>query len=369
MSTIAWLGALEIAAGFTLQQWGDPLEKSKMVLVADQNLGWRQKANFSGMFQGKKLRTNELGLRSRPLADIGKDAKTVLVLGPSSTFGWGLEEDQTYTAILRKLLENAHPESRINVINAGQIGYSSWQGLEFYKSYFHNSMKLDIIVIAYGVNDVDKFRFYFSSSLSDKTEFSVPKKRLEIFMQNWLYARSSVSLISRLRHVTSRMTGCYQKTMPVRRVDDADFMKNIEDLIRLGTSRGARVILLTSPYALPVSQGNDPDRERRLTEAYYYLSSAYCSLGNARDGRSMFEKARRREPTRIARDIEKLNNRLREKAIKDGVLLIDAERLVGTAAGNANFVDPIHLSAAGNKQIAAALFLEIFQHDILFKKK
>ncbi len=197
VSLFAWLVLFEFAAAYWVARWGDPLDKVKQVLVADGKLGWRQKKDFNGKFLDVSLKTNELGLRGNPLGEFSKASKNIVLLGPSSTFGWGVEESKTYASLLQKILRNKHPGSKIYTLNAGQIGFSSWQGLYFFKDGKLNALKIDVLVIAYGVNDVDKFRFFYTSPLSDKEEFGVPKNVQEISLQNILLKSNFLNLLSR----------------------------------------------------------------------------------------------------------------------------------------------------------------------------
>ena len=101
-------------------------------------------------------------------------------------FGWGVKQNETYSEALKELFEMKHPNSHIEVINAGQIGFSSWQGLAFLKNENLASLKADIIVIAYGVNDTDKFRFFYNSTKADKDEFKEEKSSVELLLLNTL---------------------------------------------------------------------------------------------------------------------------------------------------------------------------------------
>ncbi len=75
ISLFAWIIIIEFVANYGIKKWGDPLDKSKQVLMADQMIGWRQKTNFNGKFLNIPLKTNELGLRNNSLSDIKKTSK------------------------------------------------------------------------------------------------------------------------------------------------------------------------------------------------------------------------------------------------------------------------------------------------------
>jgi lysophospholipase L1-like esterase len=77
------------------------------------------------------VHTNERGFRTAPFADRPAPGTTrVAVLGDSSTFGWGVEAFEAYPARLQGELAARWgiPPERIEVLNLGVPGYSSFQG-------------------------------------------------------------------------------------------------------------------------------------------------------------------------------------------------------------------------------------------------
>ncbi|MBN1878599.1 hypothetical protein JW823_00635 [bacterium] len=101
---------------------------------------------------------NELGFRG-PLPDVEKPSGVirVLCLGDSGTFGWAMNDDETYPVHLEMLLnEWAETHSsgiRFEVINAGINGYSTFQAIEQYKVLEHR-LQPDIVTLAAGRNDL-----------------------------------------------------------------------------------------------------------------------------------------------------------------------------------------------------------------------
>ena len=58
--------------------------------------------NCQGDLQGTKLRTNSLGLRGGEIRDDG--STRILALGDSCTWGWRVEENESYPAVLEARL-------------------------------------------------------------------------------------------------------------------------------------------------------------------------------------------------------------------------------------------------------------------------
>lgn len=333
ISSVIWFAAFESISAYWISRWGDPLDKAKKILISDSWLGWRQKANFNGKFLGISLKTNELGLRNKSFTEIKEPSKNILILGPSATFGWGVEGFQTYSFILEELLKNKYPGIKINVVNGGQIGFSSWQGLEFYKDEDLERLKAAILIIAYGVNDVDRFRFFYNSQLADKEEFAIPKNAWLISLQNILTRSNFINLLSRKVFNLWGKLKCNRVNLPKRRVEYVDFAANIEKLIQLGKANGSAVILLNTAYKL--SSFNNVNPEIKDLSLH------------------------------IAEDINKLNELMDKIVKKNGIILLDVKKCFALFKDTDMFIDPIHMSARGHKVIATNLSDMIYNHDLL----
>jgi lysophospholipase L1-like esterase len=99
------------------------------------------------------FRTNARGFNT-PDVPLEKPAGTfrVVAMGDSSTFGWGVESDQTYARVLESLLRARHPGRRLEVINLGICGYSSLQG-RILMQLEGTLYRPDVVTISYGAND------------------------------------------------------------------------------------------------------------------------------------------------------------------------------------------------------------------------
>ena len=398
LSFAAWVTVLELISSRWIEKYGDPLDKTRHILVADRLLGWRQKKNFNGYFLGVILKTNEYGLRSDSFLKIHPAAKNILILGPSSTFGWAVGDNQTYSYVLQELLAKKYPDIQINVINAGQIGFSSWQGVQFYKEAVFRGLKIDVLILAYGVNDLDKFRFFYTSSKSDKDEFAIPKDAHKIYLQNFLMKFNFVNLLSRkVFGLFDKFSG-FRYDPPVRRVDDSDFADNILTLINMGKEKKSEIVLLTSVYKGLSSKGADSGTEetyrkyygmgkkefnnKRFLEAtdyfkkaieveperndsYYYLSCCYYYLKDRQSREEMFGKGLELESKRIVADINKINGILVNLAKENNLILLDLEKGIMFSKDSAMAIDPVHMSVKGHEKIAEVLSSMIYEHNLL----
>ena len=99
--------------------------------------------------------TNSRGFRTPEFEDRrAADAIRVVALGDSSTFGWGVEDGETYPAQLRAALAArlGIPPERVEVIDLGVPGYSTFQGLTLLERV-GLPLKPDLVIWSYLSND------------------------------------------------------------------------------------------------------------------------------------------------------------------------------------------------------------------------
>ena len=127
-------------------------------LLYDPLLGWRNKpglkksANVSN--RRINIRINSLGFRSPPIKRI-KPSGTIriVVLGDSFTWGWGVDQDETYSMVLENILnQRKTSNSKFEVINTGVTGYSTDQEYLLLKNEGLN-LNPDIVVLFVYFND------------------------------------------------------------------------------------------------------------------------------------------------------------------------------------------------------------------------
>jgi lysophospholipase L1-like esterase len=100
----------------------------------------------------------EISLNSAGYRDIefprSKDPSSfrILCLGDSWTFGANVGEDQTYPRKLQAILQNRFPSKKIEVLNMGVLGYSSFHGAHLMNEQIPK-LQPDLVVIAYAMNE------------------------------------------------------------------------------------------------------------------------------------------------------------------------------------------------------------------------
>lgn len=393
-----WLVLLEVGAGWWIEKRGDALDRTRKVVWADGHFGWRQKPNLDLEFEGKGVRTNELGLRAEAMGKAGVPSNTVMTMGPSSAFGWGVDEGETYSARLAAQLGKDS-----TVINAGQIGWSSFQGLKLLRGPELKGIGSKAILLAYGVNDVDRHRFYFQSAAQDSQELKddKPASKVKLFR---VMAKSD--LLSLLYKLSNRIRGAlaygnapdmHVSPVPPLRVGANDFMANTIALVREAKKLGARPVVLGTPVHLPTAPAaKDSDLafaegqgffeskqlEKALVsflraseqdpyrnETWYYLAATAAGLGRAGEAKKYHQKARDTEPYRIHRDVLAYNGLARRAAEQEGVTFVDLNRIFEGKDKAQLFVDPVHPSAEGHRMIAEEIYRQVFAVEAKEKKK
>ncbi len=103
-----------------------------------------------------RVRTNNLGFRGNDLSPEKQSSVfRILVLGDSMTFGWGVEDDDTFPARIEKYLNHLSPDKKVEVINAGFAdGYSP----DSYYAFMRDiglSLKPDLVLLTlFPYNDI-----------------------------------------------------------------------------------------------------------------------------------------------------------------------------------------------------------------------
>ena len=123
------------------------------------SVGYRQRAGSAFRYQnGTVAHANRLGYRG-PDVTVAKPAGVfrVVLLGGSTTHGWGVDDTATIDAYMRRQLARER-QPRYEIINAALDGYDSRQILERVRS---DVLRLDpdLLIINCGINDVRNARF------------------------------------------------------------------------------------------------------------------------------------------------------------------------------------------------------------------
>jgi lysophospholipase L1-like esterase len=130
-----------------------------------------------------QYKINSRGLRGEIVPYQKKKGEIrLLFLGDSCAFGWGVSYENTYSNVVKSLLQERFPGVDFEIINAAVPGYSSYQGLKYYKKelYKYNP---DFVIIFFGANDCsvdmqsDKYRYVLPAWLLNIDGFLTKNSR------------------------------------------------------------------------------------------------------------------------------------------------------------------------------------------------
>lgn len=336
---------------------------------------------------------NSRGFRS-PVISLrkGPGVRRIAAMGDSTTFGWGVGDDETFCRRLEEALNGGGGPGRYEVMNAGVCGHSTVQGLRMFERRVL-SYGPDVVLVSYALNDNDyAYEPYLYGEGTTLSSY-IPGPAWRVKVHNWCMHNSRVCrwIIRR------RMDARYHRWLvehlndlereELRLVPREEYVANLERFITLSREHGFRLIFAPAPVQLKFSRyadcprasftdrkscasvvaavraglGDSPRPGKETSCAYFCLGRAYEYLGEASRARSAFRAAMRYEDAANnwrwrAREYLDL---MAEVAVRHRVpvantLAIFEEREFGDNPDGL-FADPYHAGPLGHRIIAAEL--------------
>jgi lysophospholipase L1-like esterase len=300
---------------------GSPAERPRILLRqmdsdiilpfvrADRDAFWSPRPGYRGEFRGRPVTINALGLRGPELVrpkPAGR--RRIVCFGDSITFGFGVGDDETYSHGLGRILAPRDVE----VLNAGVTGFTSHQVLAWMRRVLPET-EADVATVLVGWNDQNKRPLTdrdYEGRLRTARVVEGPLDRLRLFSaMKGLYARLGGS---------PREQGA-----KIERVPPEHFRENLLSIATLCRSRGVRPVFVALPHRRSAG-------EPRVASSYAPLLSAAAREAGA-------------------------------PLVDVGELGLDAP-LEDNAA---DFIDALHLSAAGNAVMARRIADQLTSLGIL----
>ena len=213
-------------------------------------LGW---VNRPGVWSPHLL-INALGFRGPAIsAPKPSGALRIICLGDSRTFGiWmdkgGFRYDNDYPALLEQSLRGRAGTERVDVINAGVIGYTSSQGLAQLQTQVL-PLHPDIVTVAFGFND---HNLEWNASLAAR-EPRNPFAREAFYLASHAYWFQ----LGKAAYDAVTGRGVWGEVPPLteRRVDPEAYRYNLRRLAEVGSGQGVH-ILFVSQALRPIEMGD-----------------------------------------------------------------------------------------------------------------
>ena len=311
----------------------DPLA---VLISAHGEFGYRPRPNSVFRYgNGTSATTNSLGYRG-PVVRTPKPSGTfrIILLGESTTHGWGVVDDETIDAYLRSLLRERYPDRSVDVVNLAFDGYDARQLLERLRS---DGMRFepDLIIVNAGINDVRNTRFKDLGDPDPRTLFwegVLQRLRKE-------QTRGGPTVWTRMKHYSylARLPAVARENLTARtashtpteqmtpNLEAADiFERNLGRIAALASQANIPVIFSTPPSSLSVRY----KPEATSTISYWVVDAA--TTQRLRD-----ELARR-----MQRVVANERSQCHQVAYIPHRFAADM------------FLDDAHLTSSGNRQMA-----------------
>jgi len=125
------------------------------LFIPNPYVGYANKPLFKTVWCGVSVSTNSVGFRENEITqEKPEDVFRIMVLGDSISFGWWVEREKTFPAILQRALsEKCRKNRRVEVLNTGVIGYSTRQERIFFEKMGYK-FKPDLVILAHCFNDL-----------------------------------------------------------------------------------------------------------------------------------------------------------------------------------------------------------------------
>lgn len=256
LSVALFLGGAELVLrglGWPGIQEGAQFAHSAIYWVTDPNLR-EEPMLHRELGVSFPVSSDEHGLRA-PLHPVTPPAGSfrVMTMGCSTTFGWGVKDEETWPAQLERLLrERGH--SQVEVINAGQPGYTSFQGLWLWDRALAQYQP-DLVMLGFVVQDAR------TAAFSDLSQ-AILTREASFLQSNVLY---SWRLYLAMKVLTGQVTVRTKERQPgaqdgTYRVSEQEYLDNLRTLREKITATGAQVM----HFGMPLEVVGYTEQHRRL---------------------------------------------------------------------------------------------------------
>lgn len=214
-------------------------------LVYDPDLFWRfnpQLHQIKSCFlkDGKPIiySFNSKGLRGKEFsARKNKDIFRIICIGNSNTFGWWVDDQDTYPQQLEDILNTTtNHKKKFEVINAGILGYTSFQGLKFLnRDILANEP--DLIIAYFGPADASS-AFYFDKEIKNTQLL----KLQYLLNQSFIYQLANRLVSSWMKSILAHYSNLKVRVTP------EDYFANCKKMKELCFERGIKILFVRPIY-------------------------------------------------------------------------------------------------------------------------
>lgn len=366
----------------------------------DKNIFFKPRPFYKGKIYNIPMQFNNLGLRDSNVSSKKPGEKRIVCLGDSVTFGNHIYSESSYPKVLESILR-AESDKNISVINAGVLGYTTYQGLEFLKEHFEELCP-DIITVAFNFNErrlikSHEFKHGPDYSRNYYNKFKYAYGKLSSFLIKSYIGLFMYSLVKKFGVLLKRKPGINKKNITSDdlrpRISEPEYKEYLRGFARLAKEKNIRIVFINlcdSPDRVEdIYKGlrmheQDQHNEalstiRNVTNsklrcfrslAHYQLGRIYEAMGrfdrSGREYKHAFEKAHFEldilggPPIRTDMDYQDI---MRNTARENSIPILDLPAVFDDRS--LYFKDFCHLDEKGHKWIAEELFKIITDNSML----
>ena len=214
---------------------------------------YKMKARFSGMVtntvnrieleKGIKIfiQSSSLGFRTGEIPKKkAPDTYRIFILGDSTSFGWGVNQDERFSELLEKRLNTIPSHYRYEIYNFGIPGYSSYHGRQLFDHYVLK-YEPDMVILSFGANDGRNV----SKDIKALLRQSPAIENLKDFLGNFKIYRLLRKIVFSMYNPFDKYRNRKHKNSEVEEfVTRREYQQNLEHIIRRGREQGVETVLL-----------------------------------------------------------------------------------------------------------------------------
>ncbi len=257
-ATVAVLVGAFATVEFGLRTYLTTAEQTMFVPDADYN--WTLAPNlrsFHNLPGQEHLSTNSVGWRAVEIPRHKDDDELrVMTLGDSSGYGLGVEDDETWSALLEYQLNVELGGKRTTVFNTACPGHTTHQGVKILQRYLRR-VEPDLVIVGY--NNDPAPEFYTDAERDKRGALARSLRRLAYRSSFYLIVRQVLIGFIRGHFLTWTEdldgTGNVVTERPqTQRVLIDDYATNLQAMNQLVTDAGGQLVLIRMPVNFGVPQ-------------------------------------------------------------------------------------------------------------------
>ncbi|MBA7661381.1 hypothetical protein ES703_69397 [subsurface metagenome] len=365
------------------------IKPGNYILEWDPCFFFRNRRNLDIKLFNNKIRVtiNSNGFRYQDIPlEKSKNLFRICCLGDSTTFGYGVNNEDAFTSVLERKLNNVSEKTKYEVINCGVVGQYSLSGLEMFKRDIL-PFKPDMIIVSYALNDAGMVWMWADMKGNNYKELPRPS-RSAVAVRNYFFPRSNLyRLVSKsLYNLRQNIHYYFQVRNNHRSAEKltsrSDYKNNLRSFIRLAEKHKIKVIFFFAPVQIIWAEGGkiiftskkecfDKIKEIKLKINlqkvtnyinYFHLGNCCQYLNNQKLARKYYYEAVKCEPSYSIwrKDALEFYLLMKKVARDENIPFIDVNNKFYNEEYHHNskrlFFDVYHTSEYGHKIIADEIF-------------